>query len=433
MWKKEEADAYLKNVEKAGSILGLTSIRSLMEELLNVQDSLAYIHVAGTNGKGSVCAMMQSILIEAGWKVGMYTSPAVFDYYERYQINGINIEAEVFTKLLYQVKEGCDRMLAKGDSQPTIFEVETAVAFLYFAQMQCDIVILETGMGGASDATNIIRKPLISILTSVSLDHMNFLGTTIEEIAKVKAGIIKEEIPVVTGVTQQKALEVIQETVKEKNACLIQTKIRKDSKVNFQNNRLCFTYEELGEIKLQMLGKYQIQNAACAIEAAKLLQGTPWKVTNEQIKKGIENTRWNGRFSILQEHPLIVLDGAHNEDAVKKLRETLEMGFTNHRIVYIIGVLADKEYEKMLRTMLPLAQRVFTVTPSSKRALNGAVLAETASRFHQNVTYVPNIKQALEQALLETIQEESMILAFGSLSYLGEIKTAFKEIDKDDR
>lgn len=430
---KKEVENYMMEIQKSGSILGLESIKELMKELSDIQNQLNIIHVAGTNGKGSVCAMLESILLEAGYRVGKYTSPAVFEYSERYRVDGKNMREEEFTDVISQVKEACDRMVARGLSRPTIFEVETAAAFLYFYQKKCEIVILEIGMGGATDATNIIRKSLVSVLTSISRDHMGFLGDTLEEIATVKAGIIKENGHVVAICPTESVKNVIDKVCRERGATVLYTDKEQTEKIHISENRLCFQHAELGKIHLKMMGKYQVQNALCAIEVINQLVEQGYGISKEQLKRGLEQAEWEGRFSILSDKPLFVIDGAHNEDAAKKLRETLEMGFTKRKIIYIIGVLADKEHEKMLKTMLPLAEKVYTVTPHNPRAMDGELLAEEARKYHGNVIFVPKIAQVVTKAIEEAEKEKGMVLAFGSLSYLGEVKNALKEIEIHDR
>lgn len=428
MWKEKEALEYLERIQKSGSILGLDSIRRLMEALGNIQDKLKIIHVAGTNGKGSVCAMLSSILIEAGYRVGTYTSPAVFDKMEQYQINGTPISKQDFLTLIFDVKNACDQIVAKGENQPTIFEVETAAAFLYFFQKECQIVVLETGMGGATDATNIIRKPLVSILTSISKDHMKFLGNSIEEIARVKAGIIKREGSVVAIEPKQEGIRrEIERVCREKNATLIYSKKETAKDIHREQETLCFSYGNLGEIHLSLLGAYQIENSICAIEAAHILQKSGIKLCDANIKQGLEKASWEGRFSIICRNPYFVIDGAHNEDAAKKLCETLKMGFTNRKIIYIIGVLADKEHEKMLEILLPFAWKVFTITPNNIRALDGKILAKEARKYHSDVTYGKNLGQVVEEAITYAREKEAIIVSFGSLSYLGELREILRK------
>lgn len=449
-----EAEAYLGQTAKSGCILGLESMQRLMAELGNVHKNIPYIHVAGTNGKGSVCAMISSILMEAGIQVGMYTSPAVFDRKEQYRINNIPVSGHEFAALISEVKGACERLMIKGYHHPTVFEVETAAAFLYFFQNNCQIAVLETGMGGETDATNIIEKPLVSVLTSISMDHRKFLGDTLEQIAKVKAGIIKENCPVVAVKPKQmNVCEVLETVCREKHAVLtyaeaeyaeniqlyqerekqpcLQDKIWKEAFYSSDQQSdsifLSFQYKKIGEIFLSMAGLYQVENAICAIETVKVLRSVGFAISDDQIRRGLCKAHWEGRFSVLCQNPLFVMDGAHNEDAAEKLLQTLKIGFTNYKIIYIIGVLADKEHKKMMETMLPLAQCVFTVTPKNPRAMEGQALAQEAALYHQEVLYCSSIEEAIDRALQCAGQEKSMILAFGSLSYLGELREAFKE------
>ncbi|MCI9173554.1 MAG: bifunctional folylpolyglutamate synthase/dihydrofolate synthase [Lachnospiraceae bacterium] len=480
----EEVQKFLEETGKLGSVLGLDSIRELMNELGNVQEMLPVIHVAGTNGKGSVCAMVSSILQEAGYRVGMYTSPAVFGRKEQYQVNGRPVSEMEFAELITEVKRACDKMTERGLMHPTLFEVETAAAFLHFYRKRCQAVLLETGMGGDMDATNIIRKPSVSVLTSISMDHMKFLGDSLEKIARAKAGIIKENgFAAAARPRNEGVRKVLEEVCEKKNAKLVYAEKEKAENIHIENDRqegqnfLCFSYGIYGNIRLAMTGACQIENGICAIETAELLRKQGWSISNDQIRRGLSQARWEGRFSRLCRDPLLIIDGAHNEDAAKKLRETLKMGFTNYKIIYIIGVLADKEYDKMLEIMMPLAWKVFTVTPNHPRALDGAVLAEQAEacrekslteteaylsgaacfgegltgtrarpsdilccgtvseansgnespweKYTSDILCCGTVSEGLEKAFAcaqKAAGEKVMILAFGSLSYLGEIR-----------
>lgn len=431
MVKEADTQAYLDQLgRRTGMVLGLDSIRELMAELGNVQDGLNIVHVAGTNGKGSVCAFLSSILTEAGIRNGVYTSPAVFSRLEQYQVDGEHITSQEFSEMIAQVRRACERMTEQGKNHPTVFEVETAAAFLYFYRRQCQVVILETGMGGETDATNIITHPLLCVLTSISMDHMKFLGTSLEEIAGAKAGIIKENCRTVAVKPGQKQVQrVLEERCKEKHAALTYSDENRAEDIKFgtENQNLSFRYGELGEVKLSMAGAYQVQNAVCAIEAAIALREAGYSICDENILTGLRKARWEGRFSVLHTEPLFVLDGAHNLDAAKKLRETLKRGFTNYKLIYIIGVLADKEHEEMLKIMVPLAWKVFTVTPSNLRAMDGEALAQEAEQYHSQVRYCPHMADAVSAAFESAQGEHAMILAFGSLSYLNELREILKE------
>ena len=442
----EEAKVYIEKVSQTGSILGLESIIHLMQELGNVQETLRIIHIGGTNGKGSTGAFIESVLIEAGYVVGRYTSPAVFEPFEVWRINRENISLEDYLECLNEVKEACERMLAKGMAQPTVFEVETALAFVYFAKKNCDYVLLEVGMGGETDATNLITKPVCSVLTSISMDHMQFLGNTLEEIAKVKAGIIKKQCPIVTSDTQEKeVLQVIEQAAQKTDANLILAKLadiqvskemdakqlwceKSDKQIAEKGMpqgtvRLLCTHKILGQVVLGLMGAYQVENANLAITVCQEVLHIP----HDLIKRGLEKTYWPGRFEVIHTSPIFILDGAHNEDAARKLAATLQNYFTNRKITYIIGVLADKEHKKMLEIMLPFAERVYTVTPPNKRALAGADLASEVESLGYEAINCGEIETAVRKALMSATEDE-VIVAFGSLSYLAKVKEAAERL-----
>lgn len=419
----EESCAFIDKTKEYGSILGLTSIRNLMAELSDIQETLPMIHIAGTNGKGSTGAMLAAALRESGYHVGRYTSPAVFAYEEIFTVDGIPISHEEFAKAASVVRDACERMTARGEAHPTSFEVETAIAFLYFAGKKCDFVLLETGLGGREDATNVITKPICSVLTSISMDHMGFLGNSLTAIASAKAGIIKEGCPVVSSWQHEEALAVIKQEACAKHAKLIVADESRVQNVVYDETGLAFTYEGFGRAAISLTGSCQIANAACAIETLLLLKELGYHITAETIAAGLQKVMWKGRFETVHTKPLLIIDGAHNEEAAQRLRETIENCFTNRRITYIIGVLADKEHEKMLRIMLPLAERVYTVTPNNPRALSADKLAEEAAKYHKQVTAMTTIDEALTCAL-QKAGEDGVVIAFGSLSYLADVKRA---------
>ncbi len=416
----KEAKLYIEEISKTGSILGLESIKNLMQELGNVQERLRVIHIGGTNGKGSTGAFIEAVCMEAGFQVGRYTSPAVFEPFEVWRINRENISLEDYLFCLEEVKRACERMLSKGMLQPTVFEVETALAFVYFYKKNCDYVLLEVGMGGETDATNLITKPICSVLTSISMDHMQFLGNSLEEIARVKTGIIKNSCPVVTGSMQKtEVMEIIKEEARGKNAELFVAEQGKISEAEVSLQGMTFVQEEIGKVEIGLAGVYQLENANLAITVCKEVL----HFSGEVIRQGLKRASWQGRFEVLSKEPVIILDGAHNEDAAEKLYQTLQKHFTNKRIAYIIGVLADKEHEKMLKCLLSLAKSVYTVTPPNKRALDGRLLAQEVESLGTKAFYCESMKQAADLALQEAEGGEiDVILAFGSLSYLGALK-----------
>ncbi|MCI9126953.1 MAG: bifunctional folylpolyglutamate synthase/dihydrofolate synthase [Eubacterium sp.] len=434
-----EARRYLKEVNKYGSVLGLESITTLLDALGNPQKELKVVHIAGTNGKGSTLAFIQSVLVEAGYQIGRYSSPAVFDYDEIIQINGKNIEKEELADIVTLIREKADIILEKYGFHPTTFEIETAMAFEYFKRMKCDIVLVECGMGGAGDATNVFEQVLCCVITSISLDHTAFLGETIEEIAQVKAGIIKQYCPVVMAKQSEKTVNCIKNTAKEKNAEFIQAG---QAQLTVQNNvpdeirvKNQMIYRALNgkkyQTNIQMLGTYQSINAATAIETLLCLENYGYQL-EEYIEQGLLKAMWNGRMEIISEDPLFIIDGAHNPGAVKELRNSMDLYFTNRRITFIMGVLADKDFAQEAELIADRAENIITVTPDNSRALDGKKLAETLSVYHKNVQYMDNIRKAVTAAMdFVRKGQTDMILAFGSLSHLKDIKQAVKAERRD--
>ena len=418
----EEAAEFADSTKKYGSILGLESIRNLMQELGNIQEQLHIIHVAGTNGKGSVCAFLSAALTEAGYRVGRYNSPAVFERREVFRIGETMISKEEYAAVFERVQTACEVLTKRGCPHPTVFEVETAAAFLWFYEKKCDLVLLETGMGGETDATNLITHPVCSVLTSIGMDHMQYLGNTIEEIAKVKAGIIKKGCPVVALKQGDSVCEVIKNKAEECGSrCVLVEVPQYMQEAPIWGTTLQDVH--YGSVHTALGGIWQRENLSLSLAVLKLLEESDYSITKEAVQNGIAKTIWHGRYEVLQTEPLFIIDGAHNPIAAKRLKQTIEKDFTNREIIYIIGVLADKEHEKMLRLLLPGAKAVFTVTPDSPRALDGESLAKEAQKYADTVWYVPDIRKAVEMAK-ETAKESDVILAVGSLSYLKEVKKA---------
>ena len=418
----DEAVEFADSTKKYGSILGLESIRNLMQELGNVQEQLHIIHVAGTNGKGSVCAFLSAALTEAGYRVGRYNSPAVFERREVFRIGETMISKEEYAAVFERVQTACEALKKRGCPHPTVFEVETAAAFLWFYEKKCDLVLLETGMGGETDATNLITHPVCSVLTSIGMDHMQYLGNTIEEIAKVKAGIIKKGCPVVALKQGDSVCEVIKNKAEECGSrCVLVEVPQYMQEAPIWGTTLQDVH--YGSVHTALGGIWQRENLSLALAVLKLLEESGYPITKEAVQSGIAKTIWHGRYEVLQTEPLFIIDGSHNPIAAKRLKETIEKDFTNREIIYIIGVLADKEHEKMLRLLLPGAKAVFTVTPDSPRALDGEILAKEARKYADNIWHVPDIGKAVKMAK-ETAKESDVILAVGSLSYLKEVKKA---------
>lgn len=421
----QQAMGFLESTKKFGSQLGLESIKNLMTLLGNVQDKIPVIHIAGTNGKGSVGAMLSSVLQHAGYRTGHFSTPDVFSYEEEFRLNGKPIEKVRLAEIFTQVAEKCQLLVAEGKPHPTRFEVETAAAFLWFYEEKCDISIIEVGMGGETDATNIIQKPMLSILTSISMDHMGFLGNQLTDIAKVKSGIIKKNCPVVFMEQQQEAMDVILTRCKEMNSAYICSKLCEVQDFYVDQGRIVFSWKDgWKRIRLGLSGEFQLENAVCVLNALNILKNAYPKIGECAVRLGLEETKWPGRFEKIGASPDFYIDGAHNEDAVRKLRRTIDLCLPDKKIFYIMGVLADKDYEQMIRSMFRKGDRVWTVTPDNPRALDGKSLAQQLQRYKINADSCENVKDAVSYALREA-QREDVILAFGSLSYLKEIREAY--------
>lgn len=426
----QQAEAFHEKAKAYGSILGLSNIRRLMYELKDVWKTLSIIHVAGTNGKGSVCCFLASMLKEAGYKVGQYNSPAVFSLREVYRINGEEISREDYAFCMEKVKSACETLVERGEPHPTVFEIETALAFQWFFEKKCDFVILEVGMGGSTDATNVISKTLCSVLTSISRDHMKYLGDSIEEIAKIKSGIIKEGCPVVSAVQKEEAAVVIRKCAEEKRAPYYVAAFLDQGRV-IQGVRYT-SHPKFGEIKISMMGRYQLENSAIALEVISVLKERgEIEISLEEIKQGLFKAVWPGRFEMVLKDPVFYLDGAHNLDGAIKLKETLMECFPGKKKIGIMGVMADKEYSKIIEVLGPLFFEIFTVTPDNPRSLPGETLAREILSRGIAGSFVPNIGEAVRKAYVLAGKEDAMVMVFGSLYYLLEVKEALHDITGD--
>lgn len=421
MMNRKQTEEYIESLGQYGSVLGLENMHRLCEKLEIPLEKLKVIHIAGTNGKGSTLAFVSTILKEAGYKVGRYISPTISDYRERIQIGGRMITWKDLCLYMSKLREVCERITEEGFPHPTAFEIETALGFLYFYEKQCDMIVLETGLGGKLDATNVLPKPLVSVLASISMDHMAFLGNTLSEIAENKCGIIKEGCPVVSQVQPDEAMEVIEKVCLQKHASLSVVDEDKIGKVKYGLVKQKFSYGNYKQCEIGLAGAYQIKNAALALEVVEVLKRLGYEITDKAVLQGLKNTQWPGRFTVIGKKPLFVVDGAHNEDASKQLAKSIEFYFTNKKIIYIMGVLKDKEYEKIIANTYSYASRIITIkTPNNERAMDAYELAKEVAKYHPNVTMADSIEEAVEMAYLMA-DKDSVILAFGSLSYLGRL------------
>lgn len=423
----EEARVYLEEASKYGSVLGLDNMRHLMKRLGNPQDSLKFIHISGTNGKGSVLAYLSTILTEAGYRVGRYLSPTLFSYRERIQVNGERIGKEELAKHVTAIAEAIRDMEEHHLTNPTPFEIETALSFLYFKEKKCDLVVLETGLGGALDATNIIQTPVMEIITPISMDHMAFLGNTLEKITEQKAGIIKPQTKVVSGPQEDEARKVLEKKANEQGASLEFLNMEEVKEIHYGYERQSFTWRNFEHIEISLAGSYQILNAALALQAVTLLQNLGYKISRESIYTGFKNTHWRGRFTLLSKKPIVIMDGAHNPGAARELKHSLKLYFPHRRIRYIFGIFRDKDYRQVIDITAPLAEHIITVqTPDNPRALPAEELKEAVACVNPSVEASQSISQAVEKTLQEA-ESEDVVIIFGSLSFLGEAERNVKK------
>ena len=426
---EKEAMAFIEETAGYGIVPGLDSIRELCRRLGSPQKDLKFVHIAGTNGKGSVGAYISSVLKAAGFKVGRYISPVIFSYRERIQVNDRNITVKALCQGMERIKDICEEMAEEGLPHPTPFDIETALGFLYFQEKCCDIVVLETGMGGLLDSTNIVENTLVAVFASISRDHMKFLGNTLEEIAAQKAGIIKKDCSVVTICQKEQAQKVISDQAQSLGCPLTVTEPETIKNIRYGLEKQRFDYKNRKKLEISLAGKCQPENAALALDVIDILMEKGFSVSEEAIVRGLAETRWPGRFTVIRKKPYFVVDGAHNEDAAKRLAESIEYYFTNKRIIYIMGVLKDKEYEKIIRLTAPYAEHILTVTsPRNPRALSAMELAREVALVHSQVTVVDSLEEAVEMSTL-LAGKDGVIIAFGSLSYLGRLMEIVEEKD----
>lgn len=414
----EEARAFLEEVGKTGSVLGLESMQELLKRLDNPQDQLKFIHISGTNGKGSELAFLSEILTEAGYRTGRYVSPTLYSYRERIQVNGEWINRESLARYVAVIKEAIEAIAADGLSVPTVFEVETAISFLYFCDKKCDIVLLETGMGGTLDATNVVKTTILEVIASIGMDHMGFLGNTLGEIAANKAGIIKPDTCVVSAKQEPEAEAVVRRVSEQMHAQLSIVDPEYLSEVQYGYEKQSFTYKNWKNVEITLAGTYQIINAALALEAVEALRKLGYALSEEQVRTGMKRAAWRGRFSVIHKDPIVVIDGAHNPAAATVLKTSLETYFKGKKLYYIFGVFADKDYEKVIEITAPLAEQIITVqTPDNPRALPAEELKCAVEKVNPKVSSAKTIEEAVKRTM-DVVKKEDVIVAFGSLSFL---------------
>jgi dihydrofolate synthase/folylpolyglutamate synthase len=414
----EQAIEYLFGLQKYGIKFGLNKTSNLLKAFGNPHRGRTYIHIAGTNGKGSVAAMVESILIKSGLKVGFYSSPHLVRFTERFRINGWEMASEKAAALTEELLH-----IMPPKDPPTFFEVVTAMALIYFAREEVDIAIMEVGMGGRLDATNVIR-PLVSVITNISLEHQFFLGPRLSDIAGEKGGIIKKGIDLVTAATQPAVIRQFRTICEEKKAPF--WRVGKD--VRYRSDASGFSYYGLNRnfrgLELGLNGKFQSRNAALSLAVIELLERKGFGISTPDIVEGVKETNWPGRMQIVSKSPLIMLDGAHNPQAIKELAHSVGDGFVYRRLILVIAVMSDKDIGRMMREILPIADHAIYTRAKYFRSASPERLMQEASSMKRSGEMVPDLSAAIDRAK-EMARPEDMILICGSLFTVGEAMTTF--------
>jgi dihydrofolate synthase/folylpolyglutamate synthase len=422
-----EALDYIHSTYRFGSKLGLENIRDLLEHLGNPHNSLKVIHVAGTNGKGSTSTFINRVLIEEGYKVGLFTSPYLEEFTERIRINGENIPEDDLAEITEMVKSKVDIMIKEGKSHPTEFEIVTAIAMLYYKLKEVDYVVLEVGLGGRLDSTNVIENPLVSVITPIALDHTQYLGDTIDKIAYEKSGIIKNNSFVVAHPQDKAAMDTIRNVCNERKAKLLvaPTQAIKIHKYNEFGMKFDLDLHDEGiyDLEIALLGKYQANNAVVALTTIKVLQKYhDINISEVSIRNGLKNTRWPGRLEVIKKNPTVIIDGAHNIHGAKALKRSIKEIFDYDRLIGVIGVLGDKDVDGILNEIVPLCDIVIITRPNNPRAISLDDLKGKIEGFGKEVLMYEDIREAVDKSL-EISMEEDMVVCCGSLYMIGDVRS----------
>ncbi len=427
-----EALDYIYDLTKFGIKLGLKNINYLLYLLGEPHKKLKIIHVAGTNGKGSTCSLISSILQSDGYKVGLYTSPHLVDFTERIKINNKPIDRKKVSELLERIKPYIEKVAnTPSYGHPTFFEVITSLAFLYFYEEQVDFLVLEVGLGGRLDATNVC-EPIVSVITHVDYDHVDKLGNSLEEIAREKGGIIKPEGIVISSNQYEEAYNEIKKITDEKNSLIYRVGREIIYKiVKFDINGVIFdlkgVYNEYKNLHTPLLGRHQAENSATAITAVEALKIRGVNITEKAIRVGLKKVKWTGRLEIIQNNPTLVLDGAHNPSGVKVVRDALKEIFSYHRLILVLAIFGDKDYKKMIQILAPNADLIITTKAKNPRATPPRIIAEEAAQYidQNKIIITENIPLAINCALSNS-KEDDLICITGSLYTVGEAKRYFE-------
>lgn len=419
-------DEAIKFLEKQNHInLGLETIKKLLNYLGNPEKQLKFIHIAGTNGKGACLTYISEVLLASGYSVGRFSSPAVFCENETIWANGKNITDKEFVNVMNRVSEAISAMESDGLRVPTRFEIETAASFLFFFEKKVEIVVLETGLGGRLDATNVVSNKIATVFTKISYDHMGILGNTLDKIAQEKAGIMHQECMAISTYQNPKVSNVLKRYASQHNI-----------NIQFAGKGKCIRFDLDGQQIMykdeiyytSLLGENQLQNLPLAVDTLNHLKNIGYKkISKASILAGIREAKIDGRFEIISKNPLVILDGAHNESASKVLSETLRKHFNSKKKIFVMGIFRDKDYKAVVKNMVPYADKIFTFDWKNSRSLCGKSLAEIVYKYNRNVEYAGDISNAIKCAM-RLAGKDSMVLAFGSLSHLKEVKSLVQEV-----
>ena len=417
-----EAIALFHGADWKHAKIGLERMRDLMKILGDPQKKLSFIHIAGTNGKGSACSMTSSVLTAAGYRTGLYVSPHLDAFNERISIDGIYISDEDLRRIAAKINDAVSSL----KEEPTDFELITALALCWFSEQNCDFVVLEVGMGGRLDATNVIDAPIVSAIMSIGLDHTEVLGDTEELIAGEKAGIIKKGSDVVVLHQKPSVLDVIREISADSEHTASHFCITDPSSLSVHSRDLSgqvFDYKNFRDIELPLLGAYQTENAAVVLEIMSCLRARGYMISDEAVRNGLLNAKWPGRFELLSHDPVFIVDGAHNPDGVMALIESIKTFLPDEKICFVMGVMKDKDYHEMLRLITPFAESFVTELPYSARGLDPEVLKkEIASYFSGPVDTAGSVTEAVDKALTHAKDTSTPVICFGSLYQVADIR-----------
>lgn len=424
----DEALSYIHRTKWQGTKPGLDRTYRLLSYLGDPHKDLKFVHVAGTNGKGSTCAMIASILRQSGLRTGLYTSPYINVFNERMQVNGEMISDDELVAITEQMMPYAEEMC---DDPPTEFEWITAAAMLYFKRQQCDIVVLEVGMGGELDSTNVIDAPECAVICAIGLDHTAYLGNTVEEIAHAKAGIIKDGSPTVLYPAETGVTAVINDACAAHKSPLT---IPDFSSLHIRHasvDGILFDYRDLHELSLPLVGTYQPYNAALAIEATQILSKNGYPTICEQtIRDGLRAVRWQGRFEVLRKEPLFILDGSHNPHGMKATVSSFAEYFGERKLHFVIGAMADKDVSQMLSMLLPHAARFYTVTAPNPRAMQADLLAEKIRLSGGKAVAFDSIPDAVSAAIADA-GRDGICAALGTLYFSGDVRRAVEMLSAE--